>query len=60
MTGPVTSFIAWMVASRGRHALLDVVGGVLDDHDGVVHDDADRQDQPEQRQQVDREPEQPA
>ena len=55
MTGPVTSFMAWMVASRGGIASLDVVRGVLDDHDGVVHHDADREDEAEEREQVDRE-----
>ena len=55
MTGPVTSFIAWIVASRGAMPLLDVVRRVLDDDDGVVHDDADGQHQAEQGEQVDRE-----
>ena len=55
MTGPVTSFIAWMVASRGAIPCSMWWRGVLDDHDGVVHHDADGQDQPEQREQVDRE-----
>ena len=38
-----------------RHPLLDVVLDRLDDDDGVVDDQADRQHQPEQRQRVDRE-----
>ena len=36
----------------GRHPLLDVVGAVLHDDDGVVHHDADGQDQGEQGHQV--------
>src|SRR4030095_15145119 len=36
----------------GRHPLLDVVGAVLDDDDGVVYHDADGQDQGEQGHQV--------
>ena len=36
----------------GRHPLLDVVGGVLDDDDRVVDHDADGQHQAEERQQV--------
>ena len=55
MTGPVTSFIALDGGFARRFAALDVVAGVLDDHDGVVHHDADRQDQPEQGEQVHRE-----
>ena len=58
MTGPITSRIALIVASFGvEPAAVDVVGGVLDDHDRVVDHDADRQHQAEQRQQVDREAE---
>ena len=41
-----------------RQALLDVVLDRLDDHDGIVHNQSDRQHQSEQRQRVDREPEQ--
>ena len=41
-----------------RQPVLDVVLDRLDDDDGVVDDDADRQHQAEQRQRVDREPEQ--
>ncbi|EXI65763.1 MAG: hypothetical protein AW08_02975 [Candidatus Accumulibacter adjunctus] len=41
-----------------RQALLDVVFDRLDDDDGVVDDQTDRQDQTEQRQGVDREAEQ--
>ena len=41
----------------GRHPLLDVVGAVLHDDDGVVHHDADGQDQGEQGHQVHGEPE---
>ena len=42
-----------------RHAVLDVPLDVLDDDDRVVHHDADREHQAEQRQHVDREAEQP-
>ena len=59
MTAGVTSSIAWYVASRGLQALLDPALDVLDDDDRVVDHDADRQHQPEQRQVVQREPEQP-
>src|SRR2546426_1866459 len=43
----------------GRHVLLrhDALD-VLDDDDGVVHHDADRQHEAEQREQIDREAEQ--
>ena len=41
-----------------RQALLDMVLDRLDDHDGVVHDQADGQHQPEQGQRVDGETEQ--
>ncbi len=37
--------------------MVDVVGGVLDDHDGVVDHDPDGQDQAEEGEQVDRETE---
>ena len=57
MTGPVTSSMALRAASRGGHALVQPALDVLDDHDGVVHDDADRQHQAEQRQVVQREAE---
>ena len=50
--GPVISFIALMVASRTRQALLQPALDVLQHDDGVVHDDADGQHQPEQRQVV--------
>ena len=57
MTGPITSDIALMVASLGFELVaVDVVRGVLDDDDGVVDHDADRQDQAEHREHVDREP----
>ena len=52
MTGPVTSSIALCAASRGVMPVLDPVLDGLDDDDGVVHDDADGQHQPEQRQVV--------
>ena len=51
MTGPITSSIALIVASWRRHAALDVVRHVLDDHDRVVDDDADRQHEAEQGRQ---------
>ena len=38
-------------------AAVDMMDGVFDDHDGVVDDDADRQDQPEKSEHVDREAE---
>ena len=41
-----------------RHAVLDVVHHRLDHDDRVVHDDADRQHEAEQREHVDREAEQ--
>ena len=40
-----------------RQAPLDVMRRALDHHDGIVHDDADRQHDREQRRQVDRESE---
>ncbi len=33
--------------------VVDVVGGVLDDHDGIIDDDADGEDQAEEGQEVD-------
>ena len=53
-TGPDTSSMAWMVA-RAAQAVLDVMLHRLDDDDGVVDHDADRQHQPEQRQVVEAE-----
>ena len=58
MTGPVTSSIALRDASRGDQPIGHVALDVLDDDDGVVHDDADRQHQAEQRQVVQREAQQ--
>ena len=55
MTGPETSSMAWIVGVARRQAVLDVVLDRLDDDDGVVHDDADRQHQAEQRQVVEAE-----
>jgi hypothetical protein len=40
---------------EGRHALLDVPVDVLQHHDGIVHHQADRQHQRQQRQRVDAE-----
>ena len=54
MIGPSSSSMALMVASFGGMPRFDMVRGVLDDHDRVVDDDADGQDQAEQREQVDR------
>ncbi len=56
MTGPDTCCMARMAASRGLHAVLDVVLDGLDDHNGIVHDDADGQHQAKQRQVVQAEP----
>ena len=53
-TGPVISFMPTMAASHRRQPLLDVAVDVLDHHDGVVDDEADRQHHREQRQEVDR------
>ena len=53
--GPVISFIALMVASRTGQALVQPALDVLQHDDGVVHDDADGQHQPEQGQVVQRE-----
>ena len=52
ITGPDTCSIALIVASRGARPVLDVMLDRLDDHDGVVDDDADGQHQAEQRQVV--------
>ena len=57
MTGPVTSSIALTVGLRGRQPVVAATLDVLDHHDRVVHHDADRQHQPEQRQVVQAEPE---
>ena len=57
-TGPETSSIALKRRVLGRQALLDVVLDGLHHHDRVVHDQADGQHEAEQRQRVDREPEQ--
>ncbi len=42
---------------EGRHPVLDVTLHRLDDEDGVVDDETDRQHEPEQRERVDREAE---
>ncbi len=55
ITGAETSFIAWIVASLRRHAVLDVVHHRLDHDDRVVDHDADREHQAEHRERVDRE-----
>ncbi len=47
--------MAWIVADlRVQASAIDVVRGVLDDHDRVVNHDADRQDQAEHGEHVDR------
>ena len=58
MTGPETSSMPLSAASLGDKPLLDVVLHDLDDHDGVVHHQADGQHQAEERQRVDGEAEQ--
>ena len=58
MIGPVISCMAVIVASRTRQALGQPALDVLQHHDRVVDDDADRQHQPEQRQIVQREAQQ--
>ena len=52
MTGPETSLHRLDRGVARRQAVLDVVLDGLDDDDGVVDDDADRQHQAEQRQVV--------
>ena len=52
-----TSFMLLIAASRGASPVGDIAFDVLDDDDGIVDDDADRQHQPEQRQVVEREAE---
>ena len=56
--GPVISFIALMVASRTGRPLSSQRLDVLQHDDGVVHDDADGQHQPEQGQVIQAEPQQ--
>ena len=58
-TGPETSSIALQRRVARRHPFLDVVLHRLDDDDGVVHDEADREHEAEERQRVHREAEQP-
>ena len=53
--GPVTSLIAFSRGLLGRQPVLEVVLDRFDHDDGVVHDDADRQHQAEQRQVVEAE-----
>ena len=53
-TAPDTSRIASSAASNGAHLLLAHQAlDVLQHHDGVVHHDADREHQREQRERVD-------
>ncbi len=59
MTGADTSFIAWMVASLGTHAVLEVVHHRFDDDDGIVDDDTDGEHEAEHRKSVHRKAEQP-
>ena len=56
MTGPDTSSIARIVASRGESPCSMWCCDRLDDDDGVVHHDADRQHQAEQREVVELNP----
>ena len=55
-TGPPTSSMAFTVADFGIHALVDVVLDGFDHDDGVVHHEADRQHEAEERQRVDGKP----
>ena len=56
-TGPETSSIALQGGVARRHALLDVMLDSFDDDDRVVDHQADRQNESEERQRVDREAE---
>jgi hypothetical protein len=57
-TNTATRTSAMAIGGRARReAGLDVALHVLDHDDGVVHDDADGEHKPEQRQRVDREAE---
>ena len=53
ITGPVTSSIALTRSVVRRHSLLDVVLDRLDNNDGIVDDQSNRQHQSKQRQSVD-------
>ena len=55
ITGPDTWLMALMRGLARRQAVLDVMFHRLDDHDGVVHHDADGQHQAEQREVVEAE-----
>ena len=57
ITGPEISSIALMRRVFGSHALFDVPLHRLHHDDGIVHHQADRQHQSEQRQRVDGESE---
>ena len=57
-SAPPTSSIVACAASRGVMPCPRYALDILDHHDRVVHDDADRQHQAEQRQVVEREAEQ--
>ena len=57
MIGPNSARMAATRRVAARHALLDVVGGALDHHDGVVDHDADRQHDGEQGREIDGEAE---
>ena len=59
MIGPVTSSMALRRRLARLQALLEPALDVLDDDDGVVHDDADGQHQAEQRDVVEAEAERP-
>jgi len=56
-TGPDTSSIGLDRRLLWLHTVLDVVHDGLDDHDRIVHHDADGEHQAEQREHVDGEPE---
>ena len=57
MTGPVISCHGLDGRLFRREPLLDMVRGVLDNDDGVVHHDADGQDQGKQGHQINAETE---
>ena len=55
MIGPVTSVMAARAACERRQAGFELPLDILDDDDGVVDDEADRQHHAEQAQHVERE-----
>ena len=54
ITGAVTSSIAFAGCFLGRQSMFDVMLDCLDDDNGVIHDEADRENQTKQRERVDR------